>query len=125
LKHEKLIRRSNRLLWLLILTAGIFFTCPAFGIEDLNEVITSLNKPWTGDFDQMVQKRSIRVLIPYSKTFYFLDRGTQRGATYEMVQQFEKSINTELKTRHLKLQVLFIPTPRGKLISNLANYLKH
>jgi membrane-bound lytic murein transglycosylase MltF len=86
-------------------------------------VIASLNKPWTGDFDQMVQKRSIRVLIPYSKTFYFLDRGTQHGATYEMVRQFEKSLNTELKTRHLKLQVLFIPTPREKLISNLANGL--
>ncbi len=115
--------RKIELLLLLACTTGFLFACPAFGAKDFKEVVTSLNKPWTGDFEQMVQKRAIRVLIPYSKTFYFLDKGTQRGATYELVRQFEKSINSELKTRHLKLQVLLIPTPRAKLISNLAKGL--
>lgn len=123
MKYKKTTLRKIELLLLLAFTTGFLFACPAFGVEDFKEVVTSLNKPWTGDFEQMVQKRTIRVLIPYSKTFYFLDKGTQRGATYEMVRQFEKSINNELKTRHLKLQVLLIPTPRAKLISNLAKGL--
>jgi len=36
------------------------------------------NQPWIGDFDQMAEKRQIRVLVAFSKTFYFLDRGRQR-----------------------------------------------
>ncbi len=26
------------------------------------------NKPWTGDFHQMLERRIIRVLVPYSRT---------------------------------------------------------
>ena len=28
------------------------------------------NKKFTGDFDKMVETRFVRVLVPYSKTFY-------------------------------------------------------
>jgi membrane-bound lytic murein transglycosylase MltF len=105
---------------LLVLAMVLLFTTAAFGAVDLKEVVASLNKPWKGDFEQLVQKRAIRVLIPYSKTFYFLDKASQRGASYEMVKLFEKSINSELKTRHLKIQFVFIPTPREKLIQALA-----
>jgi hypothetical protein len=37
-----------------------------------------LNYKWTGDFDGTVKDRAIRVLVAYSKTFCFLDRGRQR-----------------------------------------------
>jgi hypothetical protein len=33
-------------------------------------------KAWTGDLDGMIERRMIRVLVPYSKTLYFSDRGT-------------------------------------------------
>jgi len=78
------------------------------------------NFAWRGDFEALVQRRIIRVLIPYSKTFYFLDKATQRGASYEMVKAFEEQINSELKTRHLKVHALFIPTARDRLIPDLA-----
>ncbi|NOR26689.1 MAG: transporter substrate-binding domain-containing protein, partial [Desulforhopalus sp.] len=118
--YAKLILRKIELVSLLVLVLGLFFTTAAFGVEDLKKVVDSLNKPWTGDFEQLVQKRAIRVLIPYSKTFYFLDKASQRGASYEMVKLFDKSINRKLKTRHLKVQFVFIPTPREKLIPALA-----
>ena len=38
-------------------------------------------KPWTGDLDGMITRRVIRVLTVYSKTFYFVDKGTPRGVT--------------------------------------------
>ncbi len=123
MKYGKIIIRKFERLLLLVLAVGIFLPCPAFGAEDLKEVVTSLNKKWTGDFDQMVQNRSIRVLVPYSKTFYFLDKAVQRGAIYETVKLFEKEINSQLKNRHLKIQVFFIPTPREKLITDLAEGL--
>src|SRR5262249_17905506 len=34
-----------------------------------------IQKPWTGDLDGMLQRRIIRVLTVYSKTFYFTDKG--------------------------------------------------
>ena len=32
-----------------------------------------LGKKWSGDFDGMAERHLIRALVPYSKTFYFLD----------------------------------------------------
>jgi hypothetical protein len=29
------------------------------------------NEPWIGDFDKMAEKRQIRVLVTFSKTFFF------------------------------------------------------
>ncbi|WDP86975.1 MAG: lytic transglycosylase F [Desulfobacter sp.] len=75
---------------------------------------------WTGDFDQLVDHRVIRALVPYSKTFYFLDKGRPRGLTYESLTAFEKMINTRLKSRHLKIHLVIIPTPRKELISSLV-----
>ena len=99
------------------LAISIFLPFYVFAAQDLEKaVIQSVNQKWTGDFEQMVDNRVIRVLIPYSKTFYFLDGATQKGATYELVREFEKMINKQLKTRHLKVQVLFIPTSRNRLI---------
>ena len=40
-------------------------------------------KPWTGDLDGMIERRVIRVLTVNSKTFYFHDKGTQRGTVVD------------------------------------------
>ncbi|WP_232062469.1 transporter substrate-binding domain-containing protein [Buttiauxella agrestis] len=72
-----------------------------------------------GDYDVMKERRVIRVLIPYSKTFYFIDnRGTQRGIMVELMQQFDKQINKGLKPSK-KTHLLFIPTARDQLIPQL------
>ncbi|MEJ2474198.1 MAG: lytic transglycosylase F [Desulfobacterales bacterium] len=78
--------------------------------------LISLDEKWLGDFGGMAKRREIRVLVVYSKTFYFLDQGRQRGAIYELLKQFEKFINKKLKTKTLKLRVLFIPVRRDQLI---------
>jgi len=51
------------------------------------------NKPWTGDFDAMLEHRVIRVLVPYSRTLYFSDKGHERGLTAELVRDFERYLN--------------------------------
>jgi membrane-bound lytic murein transglycosylase MltF len=77
-------------------------------------------KAWTGDFDGMVERRKIRVLVPYSKTFYFLDGATQRGLAYEGMQLFEKWLNKKLGMRPLKVHVIMLPTVRDELFSGLV-----
>ena len=112
------------LLWGIISAAGVCLPFPAMGVqEDGDAVRQAINKKWTGDFDKMVEGRSIRVLVPYSKTFYFIDEAAPKGATYDMLMLFEKHLNDKLKTKHLKVHVLVIPTPRDRLIPGLAEGL--
>ena len=75
-------------------------------------------KPWTGDWDEMVTRNQIRVLVPYSKTFYFLDGGKQRGLTYDLMKIFAKQMNEDLKRKIVQVQFLFIPVNRDELIPN-------
>src|SRR5262245_43087579 len=74
-----------------------------------------ISKPWTGDLDGMIKRRMIRVLVPYSKTHFFIDRGIQRGITYDALKLFEDGLNTKLKTRNLRVHVVFVPTSRDQL----------
>ena len=82
-----------------------------------------LDEKRTGDFDEMAKRRSIRALVPYSKTFYFLDGPDQRGLEYELLKEFEKYINKQLKTKTLKIHVVVIPTARDRLLPALAEGL--
>ncbi len=50
-------------------------------------------KPWTGDFDGILERRVIRALVPYSRSLYFNDRGRQGGISAEHVRGFEKWLN--------------------------------
>ena len=67
----------------------------------------------------MVERRVIRVLTVYSKTYYFLDGITQRGTTYEFARLFEDWVNEELGTGHLKVYVLLMPVLRDRLLPAL------
>jgi membrane-bound lytic murein transglycosylase MltF len=75
---------------------------------------------WTGDLGGMIQRRLIRVLTVYSKTGYFIDRGTQRGLTYESFQQFEEDLNKKLEKKHLRVHVAFVPVANDDLIPALV-----
>ncbi len=80
------------------------------------------NKPWTGDFDQMLERRIIRVLVPYSRSLYFNDKGHERGITADTVRDFERWINKKYTKMLGKrpLTVFFIPTTRDKLLPDVV-----
>jgi membrane-bound lytic murein transglycosylase MltF len=77
-------------------------------------------KTWTGDLDGMIKRRAIRVLVPYSRTHYFIDKGVQRGLAYEMGKKFEDDLNLKLKTGNLRVHVVFIPVSRDQLLPDLV-----
>jgi membrane-bound lytic murein transglycosylase MltF len=78
------------------------------------------SKAWTGDLDGMIARRQIRVLVPYSKTFFFVDKGQQRGISHDVFVTFEEALNRKLKTKHLRVNIVFIPTRRDRLLPALA-----
>jgi len=74
---------------------------------------------WTGDLDGMIKRRQIRVLVTYSKTHFFVDRGTQRGLTYDTFRLFEDDLNKKLKSKNIRLHVVFVPVSRDDIIPAL------
>jgi membrane-bound lytic murein transglycosylase MltF len=74
-------------------------------------------QPWTGDLDGMIARRYIRVLVPYSRTLYFVDLGgTQRGLSYDFMRAFEDDFNARLGRGDLRIHVVFIPVSRAHLL---------
>ena len=80
------------------------------------------NEPWRGDFDQMLERRVIRVLAPYSRTLYYVDKGHERGITAELARDFERYVNQRYAKQLGKrpVTVFLIPTTRERLLPGLA-----
>jgi membrane-bound lytic murein transglycosylase MltF len=81
--------------------------------------VVEVTRPWTGDLEGMVERRLIRVLTTYSKTQYFVDRGTPRGTAYDQGRLLEDELNKALGSGHLRVYVQFVPLSRDELIPAL------
>ena len=64
--------------------------------EDVRGLI---DKTFAGDLEAMVSRRLIRAGVPFNRTFYFIDKGTPRGLSYEYLMLFEEELNKQRKTR--------------------------
>jgi membrane-bound lytic murein transglycosylase MltF len=111
---------------LLMLLAGLSACKPQAGPEGAwqNEKIEEsllfpVQEKWEGDFDGMKARRQIRVLVPNSRTFYFLDGPKEEGISYRSAMAFEEWLNKKYKTKNLKIHVQMIPTTWDKLLPSL------
>ena len=80
----------------------------------------ALFKDFTGDFDEMIERKLIRIGVTPSRTFYFVDKGVQRGIAYDYGSLMEQRLNEKLKSGNVKVQFVFVPMPRVKLLSALV-----
>jgi membrane-bound lytic murein transglycosylase MltF len=85
-----------------------------------DSVRLAMDTPFAGDFDALVARRIIRAAVTFNRTHYFIDRGQQRGLTYESLQLLEADLNAELKTGNLKVHVVIVPLPRNQLYPALV-----
>jgi len=78
-------------------------------------------KQRTGDLDELLKSRILRIAVAYSKTQYYVVRGVPRGATYEAGKAFEHYLNLKYpqKTKNIRIHVVFYAGPREKLFSSL------
>ncbi|HYX66531.1 MAG TPA: transporter substrate-binding domain-containing protein [Burkholderiales bacterium] len=72
-----------------------------------------------GDLDAMTTRRVVRVLVPYSRTLFFNDRGAQRGLTADTLRDFEAFLNKKYPKKAHPIVVLAIPTTRERLLPAL------
>jgi membrane-bound lytic murein transglycosylase MltF len=78
-----------------------------------------IDKPFRGDFDEMLKRRLIRIGVTFNRTFYFIDKGAQRGLAYEYATFYEDQLNKRLKTGNLKVHVAMLPMARDLLLKAL------
>ena len=81
----------------------------------------AMGKPSTDDLDAMVKRRAIRVAVTYNRTHYFVDKGQERGITFESLRSLENDLNADLKTGNLKVHVVIVPMSRDELHRALAS----
>ncbi len=82
--------------------------------------LNAITGKWTGDLDGMTERRMIRVLTVYSKTVYFVDKGTERGLTHDALKVFEDELNKKLNTKRFRVNVVFVPVSRDELLPALT-----
>src|SRR5213075_2030205 len=62
----------------------------------------------------------VRVLVPYSRTLYFNDRGAQRGLTADTLRDFEVFLNKKYPKKAHPIVVVALPTTRDRMLSGLV-----
>jgi hypothetical protein len=103
-----------------LLVLGVFSLCKCVGVQAQQNppaptkpiAAPSLTgAPWTGDFDAMLKRRYIRVLVAYSKTQYYVVNGVQHGSSYECLKAFEDWVNLKYpqKVKNTKFHVVILP----------------
>lgn len=81
--------------------------------------ILQLNQQWTGDYDALAERRFLRVLVPFSRTLYYMDGPVQKGVAYESLREFEKTLPRIGKSK-VRPKIVIIPTTRDRLLPALA-----
>ena len=92
---------------------------PAQGDDAPMGIEHGIDLPWQGDLDGMLERRRIRVLVVPSRTFYFLDKGTQRGLAHDQGKAFETEINKKRPKKSLPVDVVFVPISYDDVIPAL------
>lgn len=89
--------------------------------SEVDAMVLPVPQAWVGDFDGMRERRMVRILVPYSKTFYTVDRGQQDGISYSYGKAFEDWLNRHqpFPRRSLSWEVMFIPVARDQLLPKL------
>jgi hypothetical protein len=128
----------TRLLFTLSITGALFFGAALAALAQKPDVSTpepaptkrralpTDTKEWKGDFDGMVKRRHIRMVVPYSRTLYFNDHGRERGLTADNARDFEGYINKKYKKQlgNRPITVYLIPTTRDLLLQKVADGLE-
>jgi membrane-bound lytic murein transglycosylase MltF len=115
------MKKSMKFVHCLLVVALLIILLPAVTSGAEGEKIDPKTfSKWTGDFDGMAERRVIRVLVVFNKMMFFLDKGRQRGTAHDLFMEFDKFVNQKLKTGTLKLNIVFIPVTRDRLLPSLV-----
>ena len=83
-------------------------------------LLDAAGEPAFGDLPEIRARGSLRVLVPYGLTTFYLHGGEVRGVEYDAMIELERRLNGgKQSTRKARLRVVFIPTPFDRLLPDL------
>lgn len=87
--------------------------------SELNPLRRINNRIWTGDLDELIERRVVRILTVHSPGRFYLEEGRGRGIVAEMSQRYEDFLNKQLERGEVRVLALVIPVARDQLIPAL------
>jgi len=76
-----------------------------------------------GDLGAMLERGYIRVLVPYSKTYFFYEGARPHGLAYDFMEEFAQNLRKSHKGKPLKLTIFYLPTARDRLLPGIVEGL--
>jgi membrane-bound lytic murein transglycosylase MltF len=73
-----------------------------------------------GDLDAMLARRTLRILVPFSKTLFFYDKAKSYGLAAELGRQLQATLNKKYGDKIFRIKVAFVPTARDRLLPDLV-----
>ena len=104
-----------------LLLGALAATVPLTAVSAAVTALKLETQVFKGDWGAISERGTIRVVVPYSRTLYFNDRGTHMGLTAEVIREFEQWLKKRYKTCSRPITVLAIPTTRDRLLTNLRD----
>jgi membrane-bound lytic murein transglycosylase MltF len=116
------------LLWTFVLVAATVLDSPFATAQNpqsqsKSTVAPALQAPpWSGDFEGILKRGFLRVLVASSKTQYYVINGVQHGSSYEYLKAFEDWVNHKYppKAKNIRFHVVFVPVSRDQILARLA-----
>lgn len=103
----------------LILVCLIAVVCSNAAVSQVDQLEDYLDRPvrtFTGDLDEMRERRVIRVLTTYNQTNFFLAGGRIHGFEYELLVKYEEHLNKNVSRRSIRTDMVFIPVQKNQLL---------
>ncbi|WP_446011122.1 transglycosylase SLT domain-containing protein [Candidatus Electrothrix sp.] len=74
---------------------------------------------WLGDLDGILERGQLRVLLPFSRTFFIQDNEQNLGLSTEILTRYEQFLNDQVVLGDNKMELVFLPTPEDRLLEDL------
>ncbi len=94
-----------------------------FAMADSQTPDTSIHNrvlyPFTGDLDQLRERRVIRVLVSFTKTNFFSTPKGFRGIEHDLLRAYEQYLNRGPRKQRYQTHLTFIPVPFSQILTKL------
>ena len=79
-----------------------------------------VDREFTGDLQEIRERKAIRILVNYSRTNFFFYSGRARGFEHALAKEYEKHFNKGIKRKKDWTRVVFVPERFDKLLDSLV-----
>ena len=114
-------RISSILIGLFVLLPSLITSGTVVAASDPQDEITAhANKSWSGDLDEITERRFLRILTVHNPLFFTFEGAKQKGMVADLAKMFESHLAEEIG-RVRSPTVIVIPVARDELIPGLIN----